>query len=104
MDADEQSIQKLKAANKDLEWFTKNFSDIKKKYPKKFVAIKDQNVVITASKLETLIKRLKEKFGDPNKFLIDFVPDDTYILVVWSTGEYICVSMDILKETLHTYY
>ena len=82
MNADELSIQELKAANKDLEWFTKNFSDLKKKYPKKYVAIKDQNVVISASKLETLIKRLKSKFNDPNKFLIDFVPDDTFILVV----------------------
>ncbi len=82
MNADELSLQELKAANKDLEWFTKNFSDLKKKYPKKYVAIKDQNVVISASKLETLIKRLKNKFADPNKFLIDFVPDDTFILVV----------------------
>ena len=82
MNADELSLQELKAANKDLEWFTNNFSELKKKYPKKYVAIKNQNVVITASKLKTLIKHLKEKFGDPNKFLIDFVPDDTYILVV----------------------
>ncbi len=82
MDADELSLKELKAANKDLEWFTMNFTDLKKKYPKKYVAIRDQNVVITSSKLETLIKRLKEKFHDPNKFLIDFVPDDTFILVV----------------------
>jgi AAA+ ATPase superfamily predicted ATPase len=31
----------------------------------------------------TLVKEfLKEKFGNPNDFLIDFVPDDKYILVV----------------------
>ena len=82
MNEDELSLQELKAANKDLEWFTKNYSELKKKYPKKFVAIKNQNVVTAASKLETLIKHLKEKFGDANKFLIDFVPDDTFILVV----------------------
>ena len=56
--------------------------NIKKKYPKKFVAIKNQNVVVAASKLETLINILKEKFGNPNDYLIDFVPDDKYILVV----------------------
>ncbi len=75
-------LEELKAGTKDLEWFSKNFSDIKKKYPKKFVAIKDQNVVVAASKLDTLIEHLKEKFGNPNDFLIDFVPDDKYILVV----------------------
>lgn len=82
MNAETLVLEELKAGTKDLEWFSKNFSDIKKKYPKKFVAIKDQNVVVATSKLETLIKRLKEKFGNPNDFLIDFVPDDKYILVV----------------------
>ena len=75
-------LEELKAGTKDLEWFSNNFLELKKKYPKKFVAIKDQNVVISASKLEVLIKLLKEKFGNPNDFLIDFVPDDKYILVV----------------------
>lgn len=75
-------IKELKAGTKDLEWFSNNFPDLKKKYPKKFVAIKDQNVIVAASKLETLIKTLKEKFGNPNDYLIDFVPDDKYILVV----------------------
>ena len=82
MNAETLVLDELKAGTKDLEWFSKNFSDIKKKYPKKFVAVKDQNVVVAASKLETLIKLLKEKFGNPNDFLIDFVPDDKYVLVV----------------------
>jgi hypothetical protein len=82
MNAETLVLEELKAGTKDLEWFSKNFSDIKKKYPKKFVAIKDQNVVVAASKLDTLIEHLKEKFGNPNDFLIDFVPDDKYILVV----------------------
>ena len=75
-------LEELKAGTKDVEWFSNNFSDLKKKYPKKFVAIKDQTIVASASKLDTLIKLLKEKFGNPNDFLIDFVPDDKYILVV----------------------
>ena len=82
MNAETLVLEGLKAGNKDLEWFSKNFPELKKKYPKKFVAIKDQNVVVAASKLDTLIKLLKQKFGDPNDFLIDFVPDDKYILVV----------------------
>lgn len=82
MNADNLALEELKAGTKDLEWFSKNFSNLKKKYPKKFVAIKNQNVVLTASKLEVLIKILKEKFGNPNDYLIDFIPDEKYILVV----------------------
>ncbi len=75
-------LEELKAGTKEIERFSNNFLELKKKYPKKFVAIKNQNVVISASKLEVLIELLKEKFGNPNDFLIDFVPDDKYILVV----------------------
>ena len=75
-------LEELKTGTRDLEWLSKNFSDLKKKYPKKFVAIKDRNVVLASSELETLIKLLKEKFGNPNDYLIDFIPDDKYILVV----------------------
>ena len=82
MNAETLVLEELKAGTKDLEWFSKNFPKLKKRYSKKFVAIKDQNVVVAASKLETLIKLLKEKFGNPNDFLIDFVPDDKYVLVV----------------------
>jgi len=82
MNDEAMTLKELKAGNKNLEWLSRNFIDLKKKYPKKFVAIQNQNVVVTASSLEVLIKILKEKFGNPNEFLIDFIPDDKYILVV----------------------
>lgn len=82
MNAETLVIEELKEGNKDLEWFSKNFSNLKKKYPRRYVAIKNQDVVASASKLEILIKQLKQNFGNPNDFLIDFVPDDKYVLVV----------------------
>jgi len=82
MKGDEAVLKELISGNQNLAWLSKNFSKLKKKYPKKFVAIKNQNVVLADGSLETLIKTLKKKFGDPNEFLIDFIPDDTYTLVV----------------------
>jgi len=75
-------LEELKIGTKDLEWLSKNFSDLKKKYPKKFVAIKNQKVVVASSELDTLIKLIKKKYDNPNDYLIDFIPDDKYILVV----------------------
>ena len=83
MVADDITLKELQSKNKDLEWFSNNFLELKEKYPKKFVAIKNQNVVIATNKLETLLNYLKQKFGNPNDFLIDFIPDDKYVLVVW---------------------
>jgi len=82
MKGDTAVLKELIAGNQNLAWLSKNFSELKKKYPKKFIAIRHQSVIATASSIETLIKILKEKFGDPNEFLIDFIPDDTYTLVV----------------------
>jgi hypothetical protein len=60
----------MEKGNKNLEWLSKNFSELKKKYPKKFVAIQHQNVVVTNSSLETLIKTLEKKFSDPQRILL----------------------------------
>jgi hypothetical protein len=53
-----------------------------KKYPKKFVAIKNKEIVLVENKLDTLIDITKKKFGNPSDFLIDFIPDKEYVLVV----------------------
>ena len=82
MKGDAAVLKELIAANQNLEWLSKNFSKLKKKYPKKFIAIQHQNVVVADSSLETLIKTLKKRFGDPGDFFIDFIPDDTYTLAV----------------------
>ena len=82
MNSDIKVLEELKSGNKDLKWYSKNYQELKKKYSNKFIAIKDQNVVFNASKLDILLKHLRDKFGNPKDFLIDFVPDDNYILAV----------------------
>lgn len=82
MNEDKHLLEELKAGSKDVEWLSKNFHALQKKYPKQFIAVKNQQVIIAHKNLVTLINTLKKKFGSPNDFLIDFVPDENYILVV----------------------
>ena len=82
MNEDKHLLEELKAGTKDVEWLSKNFPALQKKYPKPFIAVKNQQVIIAHKNLVTLINTLKKKFGSPNDFLIDFVPDENYILVV----------------------
>ena len=82
MNEDKKIFEELQAGTKDLEWLSNQFSVLKKKYPKKFVAIKNQQVILAETSLDTLIQKLKKRFGNANDFLIDFVPDDKYVLVV----------------------
>ena len=82
MNKDANLLKELKAGTKDAEWLSKNYPSLQKKYPKHFIAVKNQQVIIAHKNLVTLIKTLKKKFGSPNDFLIDFVPDENYTLVV----------------------
>ena len=81
MKEDSLLFEDLENGIKDAEWFSKRYSNLKKEYPKKFVAIKDKKVVLVENKLEILIEKIS-KIGNPNEFLIDFLPDEKFILVV----------------------
>jgi ABC-type phosphate/phosphonate transport system ATPase subunit len=75
-------VEEMRHAQKETEWLSEHYSQLKKDYPRKFVAIKNQQVVFVEGKLETLLKKLKAKFGDTNGFFIEFLPDENYVLVV----------------------
>jgi len=82
MKEDQHLLEELKAGTKDVEWLSKHYSALRKKYPKQFIAVKNQKVITAHNDLVTLISTLKRKFGDPNDYLIDFIPDENYTLVV----------------------
>ena len=82
MKEDQHLLAELTAGTKDVEWFSKNYPTLRKKYPKQFIAVKNQQVIIAHKDLLTLINTLKRKYGNPNDYLIDFIPDENYTLVV----------------------
>ncbi|PNX45889.1 MAG: hypothetical protein BV459_07535 [Thermoplasmata archaeon M11B2D] len=82
MKKDQHLLEELTAGTKDVEWLSKNYHALRKKYPKQYIAVKNQKVIIAHRNLVTLINTLKRQFGDPNDYLIDFVPDENYTLVV----------------------
>lgn len=79
---DQHLLEELTIGIKDVEWLSKNYPTLRKKYPKQYIAVKNQKVIIAHKDLFILINTLKRQFGDPNEYLIDFVPDDNYTLVV----------------------
>ena len=78
----EEILKELKEGNEDLKWLSENFEKIRKEYPGKFVAIKDRRVVLSNTDLNALIDELEKRRQDPGQFIIDFIPDEDFILVV----------------------
>lgn len=75
-------LQELNEANKDLAWLSENYSKLQKECSNKFVAIKNRKLMTSASKLESLLKTLKEHKEDPANFLIDFIYAEEETLVI----------------------
>lgn len=78
----EELFKELKEGNENLQWLSKNFEKIRKQYSGKFVAIKDKKIILSSTDLEALIDKLEKRKEDPARLLIDFIPQEDFILVV----------------------
>ncbi len=58
------------------DWFDLNYEELRRKYPNKFIAIKDKKVIAVSSDLNSLIDELKALNIDLNKVLIEFIPEE----------------------------
>jgi hypothetical protein len=51
----------LKASRENLEWFTKNYDNLKRKYDNQWVAIQKKEVVATSSTYDQIVKALDKE-------------------------------------------
>jgi len=84
MMAGEESIifEELKQGNEQLEWLTKHYEELRKRYKNRYVAIKDKKIVMDDSDIERLIKRLQQEHYNLQDITIEFMPDDDFIMVI----------------------
>ena len=64
----------------DIGWYNTHFSELVRKFNEQFIAIESKEVVETASDLDILLKKLKEKGINPVETLIKFVSKAKVIL------------------------
>ena len=68
-----------KRFDSDREWFCKNLSSIRKKYPKNhFVAIKNKKVIASAIELKELRETVAKQGEDPNELVIDLIYPESF--------------------------
>jgi hypothetical protein len=68
----EWELERLERYKRDFEWFQASFNEILNEYAKKFVAIKDQEIVDNDNDSTSLLKRLKRD-QDIRQYLIEYV-------------------------------
>jgi len=66
----------------DLEYFRKNFEDIRERLEGEFIAIKNQKIVAFAPDKSILIKKLKKEGIDESEVLIEYVKPKGEIIIL----------------------
>jgi len=63
-------------------WLDLNYEEIRKKYPNKFIAIKDRRIIAESDDLDSLINKLVSMKVNLNSVLIEFIPgEDTEFIL-----------------------
>ena len=67
-------IQEFNELEADSSFISKKMAEFSQKYAKKFVAVKDQQVIAIGDDFENVLNEIKEKGIDPSRVLIEYIP------------------------------
>lgn len=70
-----QELRKLRRFDEDVEWFQKNYAQLKRRYRGEYVAVKNQEIVDHDKDAKTLLKRLRKKFGDLGSLVVEYISE-----------------------------
>jgi len=75
-------LLRLEKFSEDVDWISKKQAMLRKKFAGKYVAVAGYRVIDSDSKLEALLKRLKEKGEDPGQIAIEFISPEPPRLIL----------------------
>ncbi len=75
--------QKLDQFEADTIWFDQHYEKFKEQYPDQFVAVYGKTLIDHGRNLDTLMKRLRKKYGkEAGDIVVEFIPKEEVILIV----------------------
>jgi len=79
---DSEILEILTRTQRDSEWVSKNYEQLREKYESKAFAVKDGKVIEDAETVQDLLAELNKKGEDPAFLLIEVIPprDASFIL------------------------
>ena len=69
-------IDKLDRYSRDYNWIKDNHSELLKKYPLRYIAVRDREVQHSGESMRELLDEILEKDEDPSGFAIEFLTDE----------------------------
>lgn len=74
--------EQVKAFQENMEWFTTHYTELKRGYHDKFVAINNQKLIDADSDAFRLIDRLRKEYVDLRAFAIEHITGDKVDLIL----------------------
>lgn len=78
---EQQIIIEFKELESDSNFISEKSAEFSQKYARKFVAIKNRQIVAVGDNFETLIEEVKQKGFNPAQVLIQYVPAKDEIIL-----------------------
>ena len=78
---EQELIQEFNELEADSNFISEKSLEFSQKYAKKFVAIKNQQIVAVGDEFEEVLNEIKQKGIDPSKVLIEYIPDKGEIIL-----------------------
>jgi len=79
---DPKNLEINRKFNENFSWFTKNYGYLRNNFANKLVAIDDNDVLYSDIDINSLLKRLREKYNDIRHIVIQYVSESDNILTM----------------------
>ena len=80
---EEQILKGIEDFNRDMDWISENQERLRKKYANKYIAVMKRKVIDSASDLQILIQKLKEKGISPSEIPIEYISETPTRLILY---------------------
>ena len=79
--AEQELIQEFNELEADSNFISEKSLELSQKYARKFVAIKDREIIAVGNEFEEVLNEVKQKGIDPSRVLIEYIPDKGEIIL-----------------------
>ena len=77
---EQELIQEFNELEADSNFISEKSLELSQKYARKFVAIKDRQIIAVGDEFEEALNEVKQKGIDPSSVLIEYIPDKDEII------------------------
>ena len=78
---EQELIQEFNELEADSNFISEKSLELSQKYARKFVAVKDREIIAIGDNFEDVLNEIKEKGIDASRVLIEYIPDKGEIIL-----------------------